>query len=59
MAVDGIPAPADLGPALRTVTATATVVEAGPARYAYRTGDVSVVVTVADGQVRVTAATDC
>jgi hypothetical protein len=59
VAVDGIPAPADLGAALDAVTPTATVVEAGPARYAYRTGDVSVVASVADGRVHVTASTGC
>jgi hypothetical protein len=59
VAVDGIPAPADLGPALDTVTTTATVVEASPTRYAYRSGDTSIVVTVSDGTVRATASTNC
>jgi hypothetical protein len=57
--VDATPAPADLGPALRAETAAATVVEAQPARYAYRTGDTSVVVTVGSGRARVTASTGC
>ncbi len=59
VSVEATPAPADLGPALLTETAGATVVEAQPARYAYRTGDTSVVVTVGSGRVRVTASTGC
>jgi hypothetical protein len=54
-----MPAPADLGRALRAVTAGATVVESGAGRYAYRTGDTSVVVTAADGRVTATATTGC
>jgi hypothetical protein len=58
-AVAGLPAPADLGTALRPLTTGSTVVEADPARYAFRMGVTSVVVTAADGKVRVTASTSC
>jgi hypothetical protein len=57
--VDGTPAPADLGTALRPVTAGATVVEADPTRYAFLTDATAVVVAVAGGGVRVTASTGC
>jgi hypothetical protein len=59
VALDASPVPADLGTALRSATDGATLVEADPARYALRAGDVAVVVAVADGTVHVTASTGC
>jgi hypothetical protein len=54
-----LPAPPDLGRALEGVVATTAVVEADPRLWAYRDGGVSVVVTEADGRVRVFATTGC
>jgi len=57
--VDDLPAPADLGRALRGVVADAVIVQADPHAWAYRAGDVSVVVTDNDGSARVVATTGC
>jgi len=52
-------APADLGAALRGVVAGDVVVQSEPHAWAYRAGDVSVVVSDADGSARVAATTGC
>jgi hypothetical protein len=56
---EDLPAPADLGTALQSLVAGATVVQADPHAWAYRTGDVSVVVSDSEGSARVTATTGC
>ena len=57
--VDSLPAPADLGRAVRSLTAGATVVQADPQVWAYRYGDVSVVISGSEGSARVAATTGC
>ena len=56
---EGLKAPQDLGAALREVTAGALVVRAEPHAWAYRTGEVSVVVDDGDGSARVRATAGC
>ncbi|WP_306203986.1 hypothetical protein [Actinoplanes sp. RD1] len=56
---EGLKAPADLGPVLRQLTGAAVVVRAEAGEWAYRVGDVSVVVTGAEGAARVSATTGC
>lgn len=58
VAVEGTPAAGGLT-ALRPVTAGATVVEADPGRYAYRSGDASVVAAESGGRVRITTTVAC
>jgi hypothetical protein len=57
--MDGVPAPRDLGRALRRAVAGATVVRAEEAGWAYRTGDDSVVITRQDPALRVAVTTPC
>jgi hypothetical protein len=54
-----LPAPADLGKALRRLVAGATVVQSDPHAWAYRSGNVSMVVSDSEGSARVTATTAC
>ncbi len=56
---DDLTAPADLGRALQSVVSGAVVVQADAHAWAYRAGDVSVVVSDSDGRARVTATTGC
>jgi hypothetical protein len=56
---DDLTAPADLGRALREAVAGDVVVQAEPHAWAYRAGDVSVVVSDSDGRARVAATTGC
>ena len=57
--VEDLPAPADLGRAVQSLAADAVVVQADPETWAYRAGDVSVVVSDSDGSARVEATTGC
>jgi hypothetical protein len=57
--VDNVAAPADLGGALQPVVNGATVVRADPRGWAYRIGEVSVVVTADGGRLQVNATTVC
>ena len=57
--VDDLTAPADLGRALRDAVAGAVVVQNEPHAWAYRAGDVSVVVSDSEGRAQVTATTAC
>ncbi|UQU65372.1 hypothetical protein COUCH_03270 [Couchioplanes caeruleus] len=52
-------APKDLGRALRDVVAGALVIQAEPHAWAYRAGEVSVLVSDGDGTARVSATTSC
>ncbi|GIE20938.1 hypothetical protein Ahu01nite_040400 [Winogradskya humida] len=56
---DDVKGPADLGRALRDVTGGAVVVRADAGEWAYRVGEVSVVVTEGDGVARVAATISC
>jgi hypothetical protein len=56
---DDLPAPADLERALRSLVTGALVVQADPESWAYRSGDVSVVVSDSEGSARVAATTGC
>jgi hypothetical protein len=56
---DDLSAPTDLGAALQSAVAGAVVVQADPHAWAYRAGDVSVVVSDSEGSARVTATTGC
>jgi len=56
---EGLTAPRDLGVALREVSAGALVVQAEPHAWAYRAGEVSVVVRDGDGTARVSATAGC
>jgi hypothetical protein len=56
---DDLTAPADLGRALQGAVAGAVLVQAEPHAWAYRSGDVSVVVSDSEGRARVTATTAC
>ncbi|WP_143163046.1 hypothetical protein [Couchioplanes caeruleus] len=51
--------PGDLGRALRDVVGGGLVVQAEPDEWAYRAGEVSVLVTTGDGETRVSATTAC
>ena len=57
--VDGLPRTGDLGRSLEQVTAGAAVVLSDPAAWAYRSGDVSVVVNAGPASTRVSATTPC
>lgn len=52
-------APADLGQALRSVVSGTAVVQSEPHAWAYRAGNVSVVVSDSEGSARVSATTGC
>lgn len=54
-----LPAPPDLGKALQGLVPPAAVVQADPHNWAYRDGDVSIVVGGVDGTVRVSATAGC
>jgi hypothetical protein len=54
-----VAAPADLGRSLQGVVAGTVIVQADPQVWAYRAGDVSVVVSDSEGKARVTATTGC
>ena len=56
---DELTAPADLGRALREVVAGAVVVQSEPHAWAYRAGNVSMVVSDSAGQARISATTGC
>jgi hypothetical protein len=56
---DDLAAPADLGGALQGVVAGTVIVQADPRVWAYRAGDVSVVVSDSEGRARITATTGC
>jgi hypothetical protein len=56
---DELSAPADLGRALQGVVAGAVVVQSDPHAWAYRVGNVSVVVSDSEGRARVDATTGC
>ena len=56
---DDLAAPVDLGRSLRDVVAGAEVVQADPHVWAYRIGEVSVVVSDSEGRARITATTGC
>jgi hypothetical protein len=58
-AVDGVPAPRDLGRSLQPVIEGATVVRAEPAGWAYRTGTDSVAIVKDADLLRVSATTAC
>jgi hypothetical protein len=51
--------PKDLGKALEGLVPTAAIVQADPRDWAYRDGDVSVVVGELDGRTRVSATAGC
>ncbi|MEV4635983.1 hypothetical protein AB0J80_01395 [Actinoplanes sp. NPDC049548] len=55
----GLAAPKSLGRALRDVVAGALVVQADPHAWAYRAGEVSVMVSDSEGAARVSATTSC
>jgi hypothetical protein len=54
-----VPEPGDFGAALEAAEPAAAIVQADPHDWAYRDGDVSVVVSGSGGLVRVTATTGC
>jgi len=54
-----LPAPTDLGKALEGLVPPTAVVQADPHNWAYRDGDVSIVVDEADNTARVSATTGC
>jgi hypothetical protein len=57
--VDDLPAPADLGRAVQSLVADTVVVQADPQAWAYRAGDVSMVISDSGGSARVDATTGC
>lgn len=59
VAADDLAAPADLGRSLRDAMSGAVIVQAEPAVWAYRTGDISIVVSADEGRARITATTGC
>jgi hypothetical protein len=56
---DELTAPADLGQALRSAVSGTAVVQSDPHAWAYRAGNVSVVVSDSEGSARVSATTGC
>jgi hypothetical protein len=54
-----LPAPANLGKALQPLVPATAIVQADPHDWAYRDGDVSIVVDGVDGTVRVSATAGC
>jgi hypothetical protein len=59
VSAEGIAAPADLNRAVRDLVGAGDLVQAGPPVWAYRAGDVSVVIDERDSRVRVTATSAC
>lgn len=59
VAADGLASPADPSAALRVVTRDNPVIRADRTRWAYREGELSVVVTVTEGKARVSSTTAC
>lgn len=56
---DDLAAPGDIGRSLQGVVAGTVIVQADPQVWAYRAGDVSVVVSDNEGRARITATTGC